>query len=201
MMLTGLFSGLPFALQSTEIVGQRIYLPNVVFKLVRNSTDFIRGPGGHPIGREPYNPFIATFRVPKSTTKQDVRSYLKAVYNLDTTFVRTDIRNSKVTRNRRGGLVKTDSSTNYKRAVVGLTEPFHYPDDIDEMDRDERELEKRRLEFTFSIERRKEMYKRQFLELKSEKRSTLNRAGASGKLRSVSLPSSVHISPSDTQSH
>ena len=106
-----------------------------------------------------------------------------------------------MTRNRRGGLVKTDSSTNYKRAVVGLTEPFHYPDDIDEMDRDERELEKRRLEFKFSIERRKEMYKRQFLELKSEKRSTLNRAGASGKLRSVSLPSSVHISPSDTQSH
>ena len=171
--------------QATEIVGQRIYLPNVVFKLVRNTTAFLRGPGGHPIGREPYNPFIATFRIPKSTTKQDVKSYLKAVYNLDTTFVRTDVRNAPITRSKTGELIKKDSFYNYKRAVVGLTEPFHYPDDIDEMDREEREVEKKRLEFEFNIERRKEMGKRQLVANRSEKGSSKSRPGASGKLRSV----------------
>lgn len=120
--------------------------------------------------------------MPKATTKQDVRSYLKAVYNLDTTFVRTDIRLPEIKRTKHG-LTRKDSHQNYKRAVVGLTEPFHYPDDIDEMDRQERELERKRLEFTFNIERRKEQYKRQLLTLKTEKKSTKNRAGASGRLK------------------
>ncbi|KAG2011737.1 hypothetical protein CC2G_011822 [Coprinopsis cinerea AmutBmut pab1-1] len=63
-----------------KAVGQRVYLPNVIFKLVRNHT---------PTG-EPYNPYEATFRIPKSITKTDIRSYLAAVYGVQTTYIRTD---------------------------------------------------------------------------------------------------------------
>ena len=55
-----------------EVVGQKIFLPNIIFKLVRNHT---------PAG-QPYNPYEATFRVPPSVTKTDVRAYLLAVYGV-----------------------------------------------------------------------------------------------------------------------
>ncbi|WVQ83150.1 hypothetical protein IAT38_005288 [Cryptococcus sp. DSM 104549] len=107
-----------------HIVGQRIYLPNIQIRLMRNHTP----PG------QAYDPMIATFRIPPGMTKTDLRSYLHAVYDLPVTFIRTDnyigtmkrMPNGRI--GRRGG-----SEHNYKRAVVGLMQPFHYPDDLEEM--------------------------------------------------------------------
>jgi large subunit ribosomal protein L23 len=106
------------------IVGQKIYLPNLQIRLMRNHT----APG------EAYDPWTATFRIPPSVTKNDLRSYLSAAYGLDVTFIRTDNYIAPLTRTT-GGKVKIagGSRKNYKRAVVGLKEPFHYPDDVEEM--------------------------------------------------------------------
>ena len=57
------------------LLGERIYLPNVIFRMVRN----------HTLPGEPYNPFEATFRIPQSITKTDIRSYLLAVYGVECT--------------------------------------------------------------------------------------------------------------------
>jgi large subunit ribosomal protein L23 len=107
-----------------EIVGQRIYLPNVQIRLMRNNT---------PPGQS-YDPTIATFRIPPSMTKTDLRSYLSTVYNLPVTFIRTDLYQPPIQRIVGGSQVRQSGSVkNYKRAVVGLVEPFHYPDDVEEL--------------------------------------------------------------------
>lgn len=107
-----------------DIVGQRIYLPNVQIRLMRNNT---------PAGQA-YDPTIATFRIPPSMTKTDLRSYLSTVYNLPVTFIRTDLYQPPVMRVVGGNQVRQSGSVkNYKRAVVGLVEPFHYPDDVEEL--------------------------------------------------------------------
>ncbi|CAK9786451.1 hypothetical protein CC85DRAFT_263073 [Cutaneotrichosporon oleaginosum] len=108
----------------TAVPGQKIWLPNITIRLVRNSTK----PG------QAYDPWTATFRIPPSMTKNDLRSYLHAVYGLEVTFIRTELRVGSVARNRRGQLVRLGGAeNNFKRAVVGLKEPFHYPDDVEEM--------------------------------------------------------------------
>ena len=109
-----------------HLVAQRIYLPNIQIRLMRNHTQ----------AGQKYDPYVATFRIPPSMTKTDLRSYLLAVYGLHVTFIRTDNYIAPVAR------VGTDfqqkrikgSQKNYKRAVVGLHEPFHYPDDMAELD-------------------------------------------------------------------
>ncbi|ODO08658.1 hypothetical protein L198_00390 [Cryptococcus wingfieldii CBS 7118] len=107
----------------SDIVGQRIYLPNITIRLVRNHTP----PG------EAYDPFVATFRIPRGMTKTDLRSYLHAVYGLEVTFIRTDNYLGQVGRARTAEVVRKGGGTEtYKRAVVGLKEPFHYPDDVEE---------------------------------------------------------------------
>ncbi|WWD21563.1 hypothetical protein CI109_106049 [Kwoniella shandongensis] len=107
-----------------QIVGQRIYLPNIQIRLMRNHT---------PPGQS-YDPNIATFRIPPSMTKTDLRSYLLAVYNLKVSFIRTDNYIGEIGRSRTGEVIrKGGSSKTYKRAVVGLYEPFHYPDDMEEL--------------------------------------------------------------------
>ncbi|WVW78367.1 hypothetical protein I302_100321 [Kwoniella bestiolae CBS 10118] len=109
---------------NSQIVGQRIYLPNIQIRLMRNHVK----PG------EEYDPHVATFRIPPSMTKNDLRSYLLAVYNLKVTFIRTDNYVGEVGRSRTGEVQrKSGSNHTYKRAVVGLDEPFHYPDDMDEL--------------------------------------------------------------------
>lgn len=109
---------------SDAIVGQRIYLPNIQIRLVRNHTP----PG------EAYDPTIATFRIPQGMTKTDLRSYLSAVYDLPVTFIRTDNYFSEVGRKMNGVIARQKGSMeNYKRAIVGLVEPFHYPDDVEEL--------------------------------------------------------------------
>ncbi|KAI0712735.1 hypothetical protein C8T65DRAFT_707990 [Cerioporus squamosus] len=112
------------------VVGQKVYLPNIIFKMVRNHT---------PAG-QPYNPYEATFRVPQSVTKTDIRSYLLAVYGVQTTYIRTDNYQSPL-RKRPGRPVSTLPDRTYKRAVVGLVEPFYYPqaeEDMSAQDRAER---------------------------------------------------------------
>ena len=112
-------------LQNYNLVGIPIFLPNISFRLMRNNTQ----PG------EPYNPYFATFRVPRSLTKQDIKSYLLAVYNVRTTWVNTDLYQPRLARSinmrwtRRSRGDGTTGRGYYKRALVGLEEPFYYPDE------------------------------------------------------------------------
>jgi large subunit ribosomal protein L23 len=109
-----------------SLAAQRIYLPNIQIRLMRNHTP----PG------EAYDTSIATFRIPPSMTKNDLRSYLYAVYGLPVTFIRTDNYIAPQARvGTKGSLQRIKGSEKtYKRAVVGLQEPFHYPDDVAELD-------------------------------------------------------------------
>ncbi|EJD43689.1 hypothetical protein AURDEDRAFT_114508 [Auricularia subglabra TFB-10046 SS5] len=124
-----------------KIVGKRIFLPNIIFRLVRNPT-----PKGHP-----YNPFEATFRVPPSITKLDIRSYLHAMYGLDVTYIRTDnhpgwvMKAVDYTHRKRGKIVRPT----HKRAVVGLREPFYYPLMLEDMSAEERKAREEELERDF----------------------------------------------------
>jgi large subunit ribosomal protein L23 len=109
-----------------SLVAQRIYLPNIQIRLMRNHT---------PPGQS-YDPYVATFRIPPSMTKTDLRSYLLSVYGLNVTFIRTDNYIAPVARVGKSFSMKRikGSQKTYKRAVVGLHEPFHYPDDVAELD-------------------------------------------------------------------
>lgn len=105
-------------------VGPRVYLPNIIFKLVRN----------HTANGEPYNPYEATFRIPKSVTKTDIRSYLEAVYGVKTTYIRTDNYNTPAPKRGR----RPEAHRSYKRAVVGLVDPFYYPHRMEDMTPEQR---------------------------------------------------------------
>jgi len=115
---------------TVKVTGQKIYLPNVIFRLMRNYTP----PG------EPYNPWQATFRIPKNLTKTDVRSYLMAVYGVQTTFIRTDNYRAELSRRppRLSNPDKRPSIASYKRAIVGLVEPFYYPLRLEDMEPERR---------------------------------------------------------------
>ncbi|KAH8103805.1 mitochondrial ribosomal protein L23 [Cristinia sonorae] len=119
-----------------QVVAQKIFLPNILFRLVRNHTP----PG------QPYNPYEATFRIPQSVTKTDIRSYLSAVYGVKTTYIRTD---NYLPASLLGGRVKGRA---YKRAVVGLVDPFYYPLAVEDMETKEREAREQWLEENFQIE-------------------------------------------------
>ena len=128
----------------TQVVGQKVYLPNVIFRMVRNFT---------PPGK-PYNPYEATFRVSQSVTKTDIRSYLASIYGVQTTYIRTDNYLSPYKRTFTGW---TRARKEYKRAVVGLVEPFYYPQAIEDMPRVKREERQKWLENTFFIKHLQEM--------------------------------------------
>lgn len=132
-----------------QVVGQKIYLPNVIFTLVRNHT---------PTG-QPYNPYEATFRVAPSVTKTDVRSYLSAAYGVETTYIRTDNYMQKLDR---GNEIKEPA---YKRVVVGLVNPFYYPRAVEDMNKEDREEEQQWLEENFKIKETEDARKQIFLQL------------------------------------
>ena len=131
-----------------KIVGQRIYLPNIIFRMMRNNT---------PSGK-PYNPYEATFRVPQSITKTDIRSYLLSVYGVECTYIRTDNYLPKVEKNplrskrRKSMYVAKSGSSAYKRAVVGLLKPFYYPLAVEDMNGKDRWLRETMLDETYFIE-------------------------------------------------
>ena len=131
-----------------QVVGQKVYFPNITIALVRNYTP----PG------QPYNPYEATFRIPPSMTKTDLRSYLSAVYGVQTTYIRTDnyispIRRDSTTLSR----VRNISIKTYKRAVVGLVEPFYYPLAVEDMSTVERKEREEWLEENFQIKEYNDM--------------------------------------------
>ncbi|KAG6824787.1 hypothetical protein H0H92_005827 [Tricholoma furcatifolium] len=138
--------------EETEVVGRRVYLPNIIMRLVRNNT---------PKG-EPYNPYEATFRIPKSVTKTDVRSYLLAVYGVQTTYIRTDnyIAPEPTRQNPRRKAFKT-----YKRAVVGLVDPFYYPHRLEDMPEEERAKREEAIEENFQIQTNRVLRKYELLRM------------------------------------
>lgn len=115
-----------------KVVGTPIFLPNIVFQMIRNKT-----PPGHP-----YNPYEATFRVPLSVTKNDIKSYLLAVYGVESTYINTDIRRpvSHTAAWFKARRLPATKKAAYKRAVVGLAEPFYYPDSLEDMSAKDREF-------------------------------------------------------------
>ena len=136
-----------------EVVGQKVYLPNIVFKLVRNQT---------PLG-QPYNPYEATFRIPQSVTKTDIRSLLLAVYGVETTYIRTDNYISPLYRTRVGS--ERRSYKTYKRAVVGLVDPFYYPHRMEDMPEKERQERAEWIEKHFSIQHSRNLQKEELLRM------------------------------------
>ncbi|KAJ9125130.1 hypothetical protein QFC22_000084 [Naganishia vaughanmartiniae] len=166
------------AVPSVEsLTAHRIYLPNIQIRLMRNHT----APG------EAYDTSTATFRIPPSMTKHDLRSYLFAVYGLPVTFIRTDNYIAPQARVGTGGSMKRikGSEKTYKRAVVGLLQPFHYPDDVAELDalidspaRDE-QAELRRSRAVEGKKKREEWLNAQFmadLQVSQKKRSMMKLA-------------------------
>lgn len=112
--------------QVEDIVGKRIYFPNWELQMIRNATS----PG------QPYNPWEATFRAPYSVTKLDVRSYLWAVYGVKCTYIRTQIVPTVIKRNK---MNKKTRRRGHKRVIVGLVEPFYYPEATEDMPYAERQ--------------------------------------------------------------
>jgi len=123
-------------------VGRKVYLPNIIFRLMPNHT---------PKG-EPYNPYEATFRIPQSVTKTDIRSYLMAMYGLKVTYIRTDNYFSPIIRRPFQPKGRHDSKRTYKRAVVGLDSPFVFPEMMEDMSLAERESRQKYLNETFYLD-------------------------------------------------
>ncbi|KAJ7449666.1 mitochondrial ribosomal protein L23 [Mycena latifolia] len=139
-MTVAYYKGKPY---TVNVEGQKIYLPNVIFRLVRNFTP----PG------QPYNPWEATFRIPKNLTKTDIRSYLMAVYGVQTTYIRTDNYHAELTRRP----PRRASIASYKRAVVGLAEPFYYPLRLEDMEPERRRQREAAIEEKLQIKISKEI--------------------------------------------
>nr|GAT45682.1 predicted protein [Mycena chlorophos] len=135
---------------TVAVEGKKVYLPNIVIRLVRNHTP----PG------EPYNPWQATFRVPKNLTKTDIRGYLMAVYGVQTTYIRTDNYRAELTRmpeNRNVSNHSKPSIATYKRAIVGLVEPFYYPQRLEDMEPARREQREAEIEDKLQIQLSQEL--------------------------------------------
>ncbi|KAG6837347.1 hypothetical protein H0H93_010949 [Arthromyces matolae] len=138
--------------EELEVVGRRVYLPNIVIRLVRNHT-----PNG-----QPYNPYEATFRIPKSVTKTDLRSYLLAIYGVKTTYIRTD---NYIAPEISRASPKTKPFKTYKRAVVGLVDPFYYPHRIEDLPAKEKEEREKMIEDNFQIKATRMMRKYELLRM------------------------------------
>lgn len=136
--------------KKVEVVGQPIYLPNVKFILMRNAT----APG------EPYNPYHATFRVPLSFTKTDIRSYLQATYGVATTYIRTEVFHPDLP----GIRGRKSKKKAFKRAIVGLVDPFYYPNADADLTLEEKTKQADLLEEHFQVKLTKSIYHRAMLE-------------------------------------
>ncbi|KAJ7066568.1 mitochondrial ribosomal protein L23 [Mycena amicta] len=135
---------------TVAVQGKKVYLPNLVIRLVRN----------HTPPDQPYNPWQATFRVPKNLTKTDIRSYLMAVYGVQTTYIRTDNYRAELSRqpeNRNVNNHSKSSIASYKRAVVGLVEPFYYPLRMEDMEPEARERREAEIEDKLQVKMFQEM--------------------------------------------
>jgi large subunit ribosomal protein L23 len=140
-----------------KVVGQKVYLPNVLFRMVPN----------HTLEGQPYNPYEATFRIPQSITKTDIRSYLANIYGVKSTYIRTDNYFSPLFKAHSGTAAKTKTRAHrtYKRAVVGLVEPFYFPMQLEDMPQKEREERQKFIEERYGIEEMKEAMKMSMLRM------------------------------------
>lgn len=141
--------------KKVDAMGQKIYLPNIIFRLVPNHTP----PG------QPYNPFEATFRIPQSITKTDIRSYLLSVYGVETTFIRTDNYLSPIYRAGDGSWTRKKAHKTYKRAVVGLVKPFYYPLRLESMTESQRAERVKWIEESFGVQSAKNLRKAAFIRM------------------------------------
>ncbi|PLW27424.1 hypothetical protein PCANC_18274 [Puccinia coronata f. sp. avenae] len=97
-----------------------VYFPNLSIRLVRpSSTD--RG-----------DPFTAIFRCDLQLTKPDIFNYLRQIYGLGITSIRTAIYRGRYERQIkskvRGGVkIGRDKRRTFKKVWVGLDRPFFYP--------------------------------------------------------------------------
>lgn len=153
--------------EATSVVAQKVYLPQIVLRMVRNHT---------PAGQA-YNPYEATFRMPQSVTKTDIRSYLHSVYGVKTTYIRTANYVSPLYTDRWTRKQVTRPEKTYKRAVVGLVEPFYYPQAKEDMSAEERETREEWLEQALHVQEGKDAEKRNLLLM------TRSSAGAGGRWR------------------
>ncbi|CAH7681301.1 hypothetical protein BY996DRAFT_7060072 [Phakopsora pachyrhizi] len=98
-----------------------VYFPNVSIRLVR------------PSMMDKWNPFLAIFRCDLRLTKPDIFNYLRQIYGLGITSIRTAIyrgRHRRQLKSRiRGGItIARDKSRTFKKVWIGLDRPFFYPD-------------------------------------------------------------------------
>lgn len=102
--------------------GELIYLPNTIIRLVKNNTK----------PNEAYDPYKATFRIPYSMHKHALKNYLLSIYGLRITWIRTMIYRSSRARAAPGGSRdlrdRGFGRRNFKKAEVGLYEPFLFPE-------------------------------------------------------------------------
>ncbi|KAI7965675.1 hypothetical protein MJO29_001423 [Puccinia striiformis f. sp. tritici] len=97
-----------------------VYFPNISIRLTRpSSTD--RG-----------DPFTAIFRCELQLTKPDIFNYLRQIYGLGITSIRTAIYRGRYERQiksrvRGGVTIGRDKNRTFKKVWVGLDKPFFYP--------------------------------------------------------------------------
>ncbi|KAF4773938.1 ribosomal protein L23 [Colletotrichum scovillei] len=95
---------------SFKLGTKAVYLPNHVVTFVRKD-------------KSPAN--MATFNVPLTFTKFDIRDYLWNLYNVETTAVRSQVKQSAIERRSTGSGYFRPQST--KVMTVQLTKPFVWP--------------------------------------------------------------------------
>ncbi|BGP21435.1 hypothetical protein JCM10295v2_000310 [Rhodotorula toruloides] len=123
-----------------------LYLPSVFIRLVRNTEEYAD------------DPFTATFRTSLQLTKPDVVDYLRNIYGLEVTSIRTMNYLGPLKRAAGGGTVRESQKT-YKKVLVTLKEPFWYPE----------EPTRGWLNEHFERDRMEELRDRKMLELGGEK--------------------------------
>lgn len=98
-----------------KLGGQKVFLPNVKFTLLRSGL----------------SPFFAKFQVPLNCNKFDVRDYLYHVYGLQTLRVNTVVyaqRAQRLTQPKNGKPVgAVIRGTSKKIAFIEMKEPFKFP--------------------------------------------------------------------------
>jgi large subunit ribosomal protein L23 len=148
--------GMGYGEGRVHIVGKRIYLPNFVIQLIRNKTAV----------NNYYNPYEATFRIPRNLTKNDLRSYLFFVYGVKTTYIRTD---NFIAPFKRQGRLRTKIRApfgTFKRAVVGLVDPFYPPGMLEDMPKKQRDGVKKNIWENFYIPQRSTIREKQMQQMR-----------------------------------
>ncbi|KAI7857962.1 ribosomal protein L23/L15e core domain-containing protein [Circinella umbellata] len=103
----------------------KVYLPNIVFKMVRSPN---------------LQPNQVAFRVPPSCNKFDIHSYLTNIYGVNVQEVRT-MNYPTVHKKSRTGKVEVSQAA-YKKAIVTIDEQFNWPATPEwcELDREQHKL-------------------------------------------------------------